>query len=432
MINLSLISFKDYKIDEIGEVYSGGTPKTSVEDYWNGEIGWITPKDLSNYDHIYISHGERNISQKGLDNSSAKLVPKNTVLMTSRAPIGYIAIAKEELSTNQGFKSLFCNENICHYKYFYYWLKLNIEYIINNSNGSTFKEISGSTFKNLTISLPSLENQKRISLVLWNIDEKIENLRKLNKNLTNIVLSIFKNWFVDFNFLNENNISYKKNNGKMKNSKLGSIPYDWNVDILGNYLKIERGLSYKGKYLSDNGVPLINLGNILPNSEFRLEKLKFYLGNFDKKYVVTVGDILVANTDLTQDRLVLGSPIIVPSLIDKDVIIYSHHINRLSNFKLPKFYIFYNLLSERYNHMVSGYATGTTVLAISKEAIYNYPILIPPYELLLKFEGIAENIERIKDINLLEIKKLKKLQDILLPKLMSGEIDVSEVNCDLD
>ncbi|WP_296875388.1 restriction endonuclease subunit S [uncultured Methanobrevibacter sp.] len=217
----------------------------------------------------------------------------------------------------------------------------------------------------------------------------------------------------------------------MKNSELGLIPNDWDIGILGDYIKIERGLSYKGKYLSDEGIPLINLGNILPNSKFRLEKLKFYSGDFDEKYVVNAGDI-VANTDLTQDRLVLGSPIIVPSLIDNDVIIYSHHINRLSQFKLPKFYIFYNLLSERYNHMVSGYATGTTVLAISKESLYDYRIIIPPKELLFQFEEIATNIEKIKDNNLLEIEKLTKLRDTLLPKLMSGEIDVSKINCDLE
>ena len=177
------LEFKYYKIDDIGEVVSGGTPSTSKNEYWYGDIGWITPKDLSSYDDIYISRGERNISSEGLNNSSAKLVPKNTVLMTSRAPIGYIAIANDELSTNQGFKSLICDENICHYKYFYYWLKLNIKYIINNSSGSTFKEISGGTFKNLEISLPSISEQKAISSVLWTIDEKISVLKKINKNL---------------------------------------------------------------------------------------------------------------------------------------------------------------------------------------------------------------------------------------------------------
>ena len=92
VVNLSL-EFKYYKIEDIGEVVSGGTPSTSKNEYWNGDIGWITPKDLSSYDDIYISRGERNISAEGLNNSSAKLVPKNTILMTSRAPIGYIAIA---------------------------------------------------------------------------------------------------------------------------------------------------------------------------------------------------------------------------------------------------------------------------------------------------------------------------------------------------
>ena len=180
------LEFDYYKIEDIGEVVSGGTPSTIKNEYWHGDIGWITPKDLSSYDDIYISHGEHNISVEGLNNSSAKLVPKNTVLMTSRAPIGYIAIANNELSTNQGFKSLICDEKICHYKYFYYWLKLNIKYIINNSNGSTFKEISGTTFKNLEIALPSLNEQKAISSVLWIIDEKISVLKKINKNLSDI------------------------------------------------------------------------------------------------------------------------------------------------------------------------------------------------------------------------------------------------------
>ena len=98
------LEFNHYKISDIGKVVSGGTPSTSKNEYWYGDISWITPKDLSSYENIYISKGERNISQEGLNNSSAMLVPKNTVLMTSRAPIGYIAIANNELSTNQGFK----------------------------------------------------------------------------------------------------------------------------------------------------------------------------------------------------------------------------------------------------------------------------------------------------------------------------------------
>lgn len=173
---------KYYKIEEIGEVVAGGTPSTKIDSYWNGEISWITPKDLSNFSGKYINNGERNISKEGLDNSSAKLMPKNTVLLSSRAPIGYVAIASKELTTNQGFKSLICDESICHFEYFYYWLKLNVTYIIQNSNGSTFKEISASTFKNLEINLPSLKEQYLISNILKKIDEKIECNTKINNN----------------------------------------------------------------------------------------------------------------------------------------------------------------------------------------------------------------------------------------------------------
>lgn len=85
-----------------------------MEQYWNGEIAWITPKDLANHSGRYISRGERNITKEGLENSSTKLMPINSVLFTSRAPIGYVAIAKNQVCTNQGFKSLVCKDSICY------------------------------------------------------------------------------------------------------------------------------------------------------------------------------------------------------------------------------------------------------------------------------------------------------------------------------
>ncbi len=92
-------------LEDIGIIYSGGTPSTKEPEFWEGDISWITPADLSNYTEIYISRGKRNISKLGLDYSSATLLPKDTILFSSRAPIGYVAIAKNELATNQGFKN---------------------------------------------------------------------------------------------------------------------------------------------------------------------------------------------------------------------------------------------------------------------------------------------------------------------------------------
>ena len=109
------------RLGDIGEIIGGGTPSTSIEEYWNGEVSWITPADLSNYSDKYIAQGKRNITQLGLDNSSAKLIPKGSILFSTRAPIGYVVIADRPLSTNQGFKSLSLSINMSE-EFVYYFL----------------------------------------------------------------------------------------------------------------------------------------------------------------------------------------------------------------------------------------------------------------------------------------------------------------------
>jgi type I restriction enzyme S subunit len=99
-------------IDDIGEIVGGGTPPTMKAAYYGGTIPWLSPRDLSGYSKVFISGGGKNITELGLKNSSAKMMPEGTVLFSSRAPIGYVAIAKNEISTNQGFKSIICNKNI--------------------------------------------------------------------------------------------------------------------------------------------------------------------------------------------------------------------------------------------------------------------------------------------------------------------------------
>ncbi|RYM00255.1 restriction endonuclease subunit S [Sporolactobacillus sp. THM7-7] len=162
------------KIENIGCVVGGGTPRKSVNDYWNGTIPWITPKDLSNYNRRYISHGDRNITQEGLDNSATKLLPKGTVLFSSRAPIGYLAIAEKEVCTNQGFKSIICDKSKIDNTFLYYLMKLKKTSLENIANGSTFKEVSGRTVKDFKIPVPPINEQKSISEVLSSLDDKIE------------------------------------------------------------------------------------------------------------------------------------------------------------------------------------------------------------------------------------------------------------------
>jgi len=161
------------ELGEICVIVGGGTPSTSTSDYWNGNIPWITPKDLSGYSSIYISEGAKNITDEGLKKSSAKMLPKNTILLSTRAPIGYVAIARTPLSTNQGFRNLILNKK-CFSEYIYYILKSKTKLLNSLGSGATFKELSGGKLKQIKIPLPPLEVQKEIVALM----EYIENIEK--------------------------------------------------------------------------------------------------------------------------------------------------------------------------------------------------------------------------------------------------------------
>ena len=176
-----------YKINDIGQIVCGGTPSTSVKEYWDNEIVWLTPKDLSINKSKYTTQSSVMISQKGYQNSSAKLVPINTVLMSSRAPIGYLTIAKTELCTNQGFKAIICNEKIINHEFLYYLLQTKVEDLKTISTGSTFLELSTNTFKNYEIEVPDLQEQQHIVNILGSIDDKIENNEELINNYNSLM-----------------------------------------------------------------------------------------------------------------------------------------------------------------------------------------------------------------------------------------------------
>lgn len=169
---LSSNKLNELTINDIGTVAGGGTPSKKNSSYWNGDIPWLSPKDLSNNPSIFTSSGENYITQQGLDNSSTKLLPKNTVLFSSRAPIGYISIAKNRIATNQGFKSVIPNKQYPFW-FIYELLKLETPKIINEANGSTFKEISGSRLKQHIVYVPKSSDILKYNLTFTSLFQKI-------------------------------------------------------------------------------------------------------------------------------------------------------------------------------------------------------------------------------------------------------------------
>ena len=165
------------RLKHISNIIGGGTPKTNIPAFWNGDIPWLTPADLSEYKEIYISSGKRNISELGLNSSSAQLLPADSILYSSRAPIGYIAIASNSVTTNQGFKSV-VPYNTKMSTYLYYCLKARTENIVLRATGTTFKEISGSEMAETIVPLPPIEEQERISDKIIQLFTEISEIEK--------------------------------------------------------------------------------------------------------------------------------------------------------------------------------------------------------------------------------------------------------------
>ncbi len=169
------------RLKDIGRIIGGGTPKTDVESYWkNGDIPWLTPADMKDLKGKYVSRGNRNITKEGHNSSSAIMIAKNSIVYSSRAPIGYIAITKNELCTNQGFKSidLYLKESV---NYLYYLLMAITADIKNRASGTTFKEISGSEFGQTIIPFPPLNEQIAISTKINHIFSNLDNLEIIIK-----------------------------------------------------------------------------------------------------------------------------------------------------------------------------------------------------------------------------------------------------------
>ena len=411
--------WKTYKLSEIGTVVGGATPSTSVSSYYGGDIPWLTPKDLSNFQDRYIEKGERNITQEGLDSCSTQLLPANTVLFSSRAPIGYVAIAKNPIATNQGFKSIIPNEKVDSL-FLYYILKYNKERIEAMGSGTTFKEVSGAVMKNVEISLPSLEEQSRIAGILGAIDDKIENNRRINTNLELQAQALYKQWFVDFEFPNEEGKPYKSLGGKMVDSELGPLPDGWCVgklEDLGDIIGGGTPSKAVAEYYTKNDIAWIT------PKDLSVSHLKFTAkGETDITelgYKNSSAKIMPRGSVLFSSR----APIGYVSIAKNDICTNQGFKSVVPNNGYTAF-VYYFLLSNTEN--IESKATGSTFKEASGALMKSLELVIPSEDILDKFENIMSPIFESQEKFEAENETLAILRDTLLPKLMNVEIKVAE------
>ena len=410
--------WKEFKIEDFCEVIGGGTPSTKEDSYYGGDISWITPRDLTNHKNRFISRGERNITDLGLKNSSARILPKNSILLTSRAPIGYLAIAENEVCTNQGFKSLIVDPTKADYNFVYYLIKSNLERIKGLGTGTTFAEISGSVVKGLNFTIPDLPTQTAIAEILSSLDDKIELNNKINHELENLAQTLFKQWFIDFEFPNENGEPYKSSGGEMVESELGEIPKGWEVKRLKQLLTIKRGGSPRPihDFMAESGLPWVKISDATAlNSPFLFSTKEFIKVEGLRKTVLLKKGSLILSNSATPG---------LPKFLELDACIHDGWLHFEDIQQLTFNYLYLLFISIRVD--LVGQGNGSIFINLKTDILKEYAITVPNAYVINNFSNIIDPIfDKIKNVSS-EIIQLTNLRDTLLPKLISGELEVSQ------
>ena len=423
------MEMKKYKLGDIAKIYNGSTPSTSDNSNYDGEIIWATPKDLSDQNSKYFSQGARNITQKGFDSCSTQMIPANNILMSSRAPIGLFAINTVACCTNQGFKNIVLDKSISDVDYMYYYLKYHVKEIESLGSGTTFKEISKTSFEKYEISIPSLSVQKKISSVLSNIDRKISVNRQINRNLEELAKQIYDYWFVQFDFPNEEGKPYKSSGGKMVwNDVLKrEIPDGWEVKKISSQIKENIGGdwgkekpegNYQLKVSCCRGADIVSMTD-LPTR---------YILNANSSKLLEEGDMVVeisgGSPTQATGRCVLISKEILSAFDNK--LICSNFCQALSIADKDYISYFYHMWKMFYDSDVFFNYEGKTsgIKNFQYDTFVTEKWYFPPKDLAIKFgEIVSKNYKKKCELEL-ENKRLAALRDELLPMLMNGQVKV--------
>lgn len=381
------------QLSEVASVIGGGTPSTANPSFWDGDISWLTPKDLSGYNFRYISAGGRNITEDGLRASAAKIMPKNAILFTSRAPIGYVAIAGGNVCTNQGFKSLVVNNDQCPL-FYYYLLKNNVEFIEGIASGSTFKEVSGSQLANLSFEIPRLEEQKAIADVLGSLDDKIESNRRENETLEAIVTALFKSWFVDFEPFG------------------GAMPDGWEEKPLADIAEYLNGIALQ-KYPAKDGDPYLPVIKIAELNRGVTESTDKASADIPSEYIVRDGDVLFSWSGSLMAILWAGGEGAL-----------NQHLFKVSSAEYPKwFYYLWTKYHMPFFQMIAQ-SKATTMGHIKREHLREVKAIIPTDDKMAEITATMQPIIDKIILNAVQSRTLEQIRDSLLPRLMSGKIRI--------
>ncbi len=379
----------EWKITNIGSlcnrVCSGGTPKSTNNAYYNGNIPWLNTKEV-NFNRIYDT--EKNITQLGLENSSAKWISENSVIVAMYgATAGKVAITKIPITTNQACCNLSINSEIADYNFVYYFLCSKFYELSSLANGGAQQNLNAQIIKDFPIKIPvNLSDQRKIAGILSALDSKIENNNKINANLEAQAEALFKSWFVDFTPFKDQ---------PFVDSELGPIPQGWKVGKLGDICTFKRGKNLLSKNAIDEGVPVV-AGGLAPSCYHNQANTSAPVvtvsgsganAGFMRMYHVDVWASDCSFIDVSCDYL----------------------------------YFVYCFLSVN-RRLLKHAQTGAVQPHVKPADIHDFDVVIPEEDIVKAFQSIIKELLTKVGVNEKENQWLAALRDTLLPKLMSGEI----------
>ncbi|MEO8428184.1 MAG: hypothetical protein ABI651_13825, partial [Verrucomicrobiota bacterium] len=254
--------------------------------------------------------------------------------------------------------------------------------------------------------------------ILSAYDELMENSQRRIRILEAMARALYREWFVHFRFPGHEKLPRVA-------SPLGDIPKGWEVKKLGEILNVDKGVSYNGAGLTGDGNPMVNLKNIQPGGGFRRDATKPYSGDFKPRHTVKPGDVVLANTDLTQAGNVVASPVLIPRLGNGRPILISHHLFAVRPAEGMSPLFFYHLmLHEDFRGFAKGFAIETTVLGLPKEGILNYTFACPPQSLIKNFIARIAPMHEFIETLYERSDNLRQTRDLLLPRLLSGQVEL--------
>ena len=380
------------------ELIGGGTPKTTVPEYWNGNIPWLSVKDFNN-DKRYVYSTEKHISQSGFENSPTKMLHKDDIIISARGTVGEIAMIPFDMAFNQSCYGIRASRGIDQ-PFLYYLLKNCISQLKRMTHGSVFDTITRDTFANIEVDIPDAETQKRISSVLADIDNKIEVNDAINDNLEQQAAALFESWFVNYDPWD------------------GVQPSEWENAPLGSFVEIKRGGSPRPiqDFLSDSGLRWLKISDVTSLSSPFVLEIKEHIKEegLRKTVFLHAGELVLSNSATPG----------IPKILDVDTCIHDGWLY-FPKSELSKYYLY--LFFKHIRKELVALGNGSVFTNLKTDILKAFPATKADEATLKEFDALVTplfdamlNADR-------ENFKLAAMRDALLPKLMSSEIDVSEV-----